>query len=249
MWHCFKSEQQDDGNEQTQSHLFSRSLARLLTHSQQYSSLVSTGRRSIERVEAVKLSKRPHSLRPGDRSLSSLIVSQPIKCFFFLSLTLKNNLLIIIFHIYSSLSVLSVGGDVRISRATGEKMMKKNQTGGGGGLWRHEQQELFHSLTSLPFFFSSPLLSLGFFFPPPSTSLSCFQSCVLYLSLFPALWPTLLLKGCQSANVVPEGGLALGLSQHEDLLLGQSGGQRGVLLSQQEVVVRPGHRCVGRQEK
>lgn len=48
---------------------------------------------------------------------------------------------------------------------------------------------------------------------------------------------------------MPEGGFALGLGQHEDLLLGQSGGQRGVLLSQQEVVVRPGHRCKGRQEK
>lgn len=41
---------------------------------------------------------------------------------------------------------------------------------------------------------------------------------------------------------MPEGGgFALGLSQHEDLLLGQSSGERGVFLSQEEVVVGSGH--------
>lgn len=51
-----------------------------------------------------------------------------------------------------------------------------------------------------------------------------------------------LLEGGQSTNVVPERGFAFGLSQHEDLLLGHSGGEGGVLLSQEEVAVRPGHR-------
>lgn len=52
------------------------------------------------------------------------------------------------------------------------------------------------------------------------------------------------LEGREPADVVPEGGgrLALGLGQHEDLLLGESCGQRGVLLTHQEIVVRPGHR-------
>lgn len=55
----------------------------------------------------------------------------------------------------------------------------------------------------------------------------------------------LLLEGRQSADVVPEGGgLALGLSQHKDLLLGQSSGERGVFLPQEEVIVRSGHRCL-----
>lgn len=54
---------------------------------------------------------------------------------------------------------------------------------------------------------------------------------------------TSLLERRQPSDVVPEvGGLALGLGQHEDLLLGHSRGQRRVLLAQQEVVVGPGHR-------
>lgn len=48
----------------------------------------------------------------------------------------------------------------------------------------------------------------------------------------------LLLERCQSADVMPEGGgFALGLGQHEDLLLGYSTGERGVLLPQEEVIV------------
>lgn len=43
---------------------------------------------------------------------------------------------------------------------------------------------------------------------------------------------------------MPEiGGLAFGFSQHDDLLLGQGGGQRRVFLPQQEVIVGPGHSC------
>lgn len=41
---------------------------------------------------------------------------------------------------------------------------------------------------------------------------------------------------------MPEGGLALGLGQHEDLLLWQSGGQGRVFLPEQEVTVGSGHR-------
>ncbi len=49
---------------------------------------------------------------------------------------------------------------------------------------------------------------------------------------------------CQASDVVPEiGGLAFGFSQHDDLLLGQGCGKRGVLLTQQEVIVGPGHSC------
>lgn len=55
---------------------------------------------------------------------------------------------------------------------------------------------------------------------------------------------------CQASDVVPEiGGLAFGFGQHNDLLLGQGGGKRGVLLTQQEVVVGPGHSCGGRGHK
>lgn len=43
---------------------------------------------------------------------------------------------------------------------------------------------------------------------------------------------------------MPEiGGLAFGFSQHDDLLLGKGGGERGMLLTQQEVIVGPGHSC------
>ncbi len=43
---------------------------------------------------------------------------------------------------------------------------------------------------------------------------------------------------------MPEiGGLAFGFSQHDDLLLGQGGGKRGVLLTQQEIIIGPGHSC------
>lgn len=66
-------------------------------------------------------------------------------------------------------------------------------------------------------------------------------------SLFPSvgflLLVFLLLEGCQSTDVVPEGRrFTFGLSQHEDLLLGQSGGEGGVFLSQEEVIVGSGHR-------
>lgn len=48
-------------------------------------------------------------------------------------------------------------------------------------------------------------------------------------------------EGRQPADVLPEvRGLALGLCQHEDLLLRERAGQRGVLLPHQEVVVGPG---------
>lgn len=53
------------------------------------------------------------------------------------------------------------------------------------------------------------------------------------LSLFP--------EGCQPADVLPEvRGLALGLCQHEDLLLRECSRQGGMLLTHQEVVVWPG---------
>lgn len=53
------------------------------------------------------------------------------------------------------------------------------------------------------------------------------------LSLFP--------EGCQPADVLPEvRGLALGLCQHEDLLLRERSRQGGMLLTHQEVVVWPG---------
>lgn len=44
---------------------------------------------------------------------------------------------------------------------------------------------------------------------------------------------------------MPEGGrgFALGLGQHEDLLLRQSSGEGWVLLPQEEVIVRSGHGC------
>lgn len=43
---------------------------------------------------------------------------------------------------------------------------------------------------------------------------------------------------------MPEiGGLAFGFSQHDDLLLGHRGGERGMLLAQQEVIIGPGHSC------
>lgn len=48
---------------------------------------------------------------------------------------------------------------------------------------------------------------------------------------------------------MPEiGGLAFGFGQHDDLLLGQGGGKRGVLLTQKEVIVGPGHSC-GEEEE
>lgn len=87
-----------------------------------------------------KLSKRPHSvwLSVSRRPFSSLIVSQPIKCF------LKNNLLIIIIHIYSTYQYVSQG-DVRISRETGEEL---NRVSWG------TSKELFHPPTSVPFLHS-----------------------------------------------------------------------------------------------
>lgn len=65
-----------------------------------------------------------------------------------------------------------------------------------------------------------------------------------------AAFSFLLLEGCQSANVVPEGGgFALGLSQHEDLLLGQSSREGRVFLSQQEVIVWSGQHWTERHNK
>ena len=92
---------------------------------------------------------------------------------------------------------------------------------------------------------SSPL-------PPPSSSsppqmgFFLFPSSFSFLPVGSALClrPALLLEGRQSADVVPEGGgLALGLGQHEHLLLGESAGHGRVLLTEQEVVVGPGHCC------
>lgn len=155
-----------------------------------------------------KLSKRPHSVRlsVSRRPFSSLIVSQPIKCF------LKNNLLIIIIHIYSTYQYVSQG-DGRISRETGEEL---NRVSWG------TSNELFYPPHQ--FLFSTAISFWIFFF-------------------------LLLFEGCQSANVVPEGGFALGLSQHEDLLLGQSRRERRVFLSQQEVVVRSCHRWADKENK
>lgn len=51
-------------------------------------------------------------------------------------------------------------------------------------------------------------------------------------------------KWCQPADVLPEvGGLAFGLGQHEHLLLGKVGRQRGMLLPHQEIVICPGDNC------
>lgn len=51
-------------------------------------------------------------------------------------------------------------------------------------------------------------------------------------------------EGCQPADVLPEvRGFALGLCQHEDLLLWECGRQGGMLLSHQEVIVWPGDSC------
>lgn len=75
------------------------------------------------------------------------------------------------------------------------------------------------------------------------TNRDSFSFSVPFLQGFFFLTVFLLLEGRQSANVVPEGGgLALGLSQHKDLLLGQSRGERGVFLPQEEVIIRSGHR-------
>lgn len=170
MWHCFEI-RTAERRERTNSP----------AHSQQYSSLVSTSRRSIERVEAVRLSKRPHSLRlGGNRSLSSLIVSQPIKCFFSLSLSLalKNNLLIIIFHIYSSLSVLSVGATLGL---VGREDDEEESNGGVSG--GTSSRSSFIPSRHFPFF-SPRLASLsGIFFPPLSTSLSLAFSLLFSTSL------------------------------------------------------------------
>ena len=53
-----------------------------------------------------------------------------------------------------------------------------------------------------------------------------------------------LAEGRQPADVLPEvRGLALGLCQHEDLLLRERGRQGGMLLTHQKVVVWPGDSC------
>lgn len=55
-------------------------------------------------------------------------------------------------------------------------------------------------------------------------------------------------EGCQPADVLPEvRRLALGLCQHEDLLLRDHSGQGGMLLTHQEVIVWPGHSCERRR--
>lgn len=78
---------------------------------------------------------------------------------------------------------------------------------------------------------------------PLSPSLCFLSIAFVLLSDFLFYFIFLLLEGSQSADVVPEGGgFALGLSQHEDLLLGQSSREGGVFLSQQEVIVWSGHR-------
>lgn len=51
-------------------------------------------------------------------------------------------------------------------------------------------------------------------------------------------------EGRQPADVLPEvRGLALGLCQHEDLLLRERGRQGGMLLTHQKVIVWPGDSC------
>lgn len=94
-----------------------------------------------------KLSKRPHSVRlsVSRRPFSSLIVSQPIKCF------LKNNLLIIIIHIYSTYQYVSQG-DVRISRETGEELNRVSW-GTSKELFYPPHQFLFSTAISFWIFF------------------------------------------------------------------------------------------------
>lgn len=55
-------------------------------------------------------------------------------------------------------------------------------------------------------------------------------------------------EGCQPADVLPEvRGLALGLCQHEDLLLRECSRQGGMFLTHQKVIVWPGDSCDGRR--